>query len=172
MIKNGGLITEFIHGIFPDKNNFVRRNRVIAGLSDATIVVESDIKGGSLITADLANSYSRDVFAMPGRLTDRYSRGCNKLIKSNRAALIESVEDIEYIMGWDANKQNVQKKLFVELTPEEEKIMQLFHEKGELNIDEICRTSGYTMSRVSALLLNMEFSGWVKCLPGKVFIKA
>lgn len=172
MVTTGGLVTEFIHGIFPDKNNFVRRNRVIAGLSDATIVVESDVKGGSLITADLANSYCRDVFAMPGRLGDRYSRGCNKLIKSNRAALIESVEDIEYIMGWDAHKGTVQKKLFAELTPEEEKIMHLLNQKNELGIDEICRASGYTMAKVSALLLNMEFSGWVKCLPGKVFIKA
>jgi DNA processing protein len=171
MIEQGGLITEFMHGIFPDKNNFVRRNRVIAGLSDATIVVESDIKGGSLITADLANSYNRDVFAVPGRLNDKYSLGTNKLIKSNRAALIETVEDIEYIMGWEANEIPKQKKLFHNLSLEEQAIMDLFNEKPEMSIDNLCRNSGFTMSKVSSLLLNLEFAGAIKCRPGKIFYK-
>lgn len=171
MIETGTLVSEFFSGMFPDKNNFVRRNRIIAGLSDATIVVESDITGGSLITADIANSYSRDVFAVPGRLSDKYSSGCNKLIKTNRAALLESVEDIEYILGWDKQTVPKQAQLFVELTPDEEQILKSFEEAEELTIDRICRLSGLTMSKVSALLLNLEFSGLVKCLPGKVFVK-
>lgn len=171
MLEQGGLITEFMHGVFPDKNNFVRRNRVIAGLCDATIVVESDIKGGSLITADLANSYNRDVFAVPGRLNDKFSLGTNKLIKSNRAVLIESVADIEYIMGWEASSKPKQKVLFQNFTEEEQIIMNLFIEGDELNIDSICRSSGLKMSKVSALLLNLEFMDAVKCLPGKVFYK-
>lgn len=171
MIDNGSLISEFFSSYFPDKNNFVRRNRIIAGLSDATIVVESDVKGGSLITADIANSYNRDVFAVPGRLSDKYSSGCNKLIKTNRAALLESVDDIEYILGWDKQQQSVQKQLFVDLSPEEEKILKAFDQAEEQSIDQICRTSGFNMSKVSSLLLTMEFSGLVKCLPGKVFVK-
>ncbi len=171
MLEHGGLITEFMHGIFPDKNNFVRRNRVIAGLCDATIVVESDIKGGSLITADLSNSYNRDVFAVPGRLNDKFSLGTNKLIKSNRAALIETVEDLEYIMGWEASAQPKQKTLFHNFSEEEKVIMDLLDKGEELTIDVICRNSGFTMSKVSALLLNLEFADTVKCLPGKVFYK-
>lgn len=171
MLESGGLITEFMHGMFPDKNNFVRRNRVIAGFSDATIVVESDVKGGSLITADLANSYNRDVFAVPGRLHDKYSSGTNKLIKSNRAALIESLNDLEYIMGWETNKAPKQAALFQELSSEEQKIMDAFENENELNIDAICRRSGITMAKVSAQLLNLEFMGAIKCLPGKVFQK-
>lgn len=171
MVETGGLITEFMSGMFPDKNNFVRRNRVIAGLCDATIVVESDIKGGSLITADLANSYSRDVFAVPGRLHDKYSSGTNKLIKSNRAALIESVDDLEYIMGWEANSQPKQQTLFQDFSKEEQLIIDAFNEDNEMNIDAICRKSGLTMSKVSASLLNLEFAGAIKCLPGKIFQK-
>ncbi len=171
MLEQGGLVTEFMHSIFPDKNNFVRRNRVIAGLCDATIVVESDIKGGSLITADLANSYNRDVFAVPGRLTDKFSLGTNKLIKSNRAALIETVEDLEYIMGWEASAQPKQKLLFQNFTEDEKIIMDLFDKGGEFTIDVICRNSGFTMSKVSALLLNLEFADAIKCLPGKVFYR-
>ncbi len=171
IVEQGGLITEFMHGMFPDKNNFVRRNRVIAGLSDAVIVVESDIKGGALITADLANSYNRDVFAVPGRLHDKYSTGTNKLIKSNRAALIENVEDLEYIMGWESAKQPKQKTLFFDFTEEETLILGQFKEGTEQNIDNICRNSGLTMSKVSALLLNLEFMGAVKCLPGKLYYK-
>lgn len=171
MVDGGGLISEFMHGIFPDKNNFVRRNRVIAGLSDATIVVESDIKGGSLITADLANSYNRDVFAVPGRIHDKYSLGTNKLIKSNRAAVIESVDDLEYIMGWEASSEPKQTTLFHNFTNEEQLIIDAFASENQLNIDAICRSTGLTMSKVSALLLNLEFAGAIKCLPGKIFQK-
>ncbi|MCK9207101.1 MAG: DNA-processing protein DprA [Salinivirgaceae bacterium] len=171
MLEKGGLVTEFFPGTFPDKNNFVRRNRIIAGLSDAIIVVESDVTGGALITAELANSYSRDVFAVPGRAGDKYSSGCNKLIKSNRAALIETVEDLEYQMGWQTETKPTQKQLFIEFTPEETKIMDLFNTQPQLNIDEISRLSELSMPKVSALLLNLEFAGAVKCLPGKIFYR-
>lgn len=171
MLDKGGLITEFLPGIFPDKTNFVRRNRIIAGLCDALIVVESDIKGGSLLSADMANSYSRDVFAVPGRLTDKYSLGCNNLIKTNRAALLESVSDIEYILGWDKKEKVIQKQLFVDLKPDEQIIYDLFKDDDELNIDLISRKSNFSMSKVSALLLQMEFAGLIKCLPGKVFAR-
>jgi len=169
MLTNGALITEFFHGTFPDKNNFIRRNRIIAGLSDATIVVESDVKGGALITADIAASYNRDVFAVPGRITDKYSSGCNKLIKTNRAALLESADDLEYVMGWQAKQVPRQSRLFVELTPDEQKIADLLKEHPELNIDTISRETGFAMAKVSALLLTMEFQGLIKCLPGKMF---
>lgn len=172
MLEKGAVISEFFSSMFPDKNNFIRRNRIIAGLSDATIVVESDIKGGSLVTADIANSYSRDVFAVPGRLGDKYSLGTNNLIKTNRASLLESVKDIEYLLGWDNKEVPKQKQLFVQLTDEEEKLMQVFEDNEEINIDAICRLSGYTMAKVSAMLLNLEFSGVVKCLPGKIFVRA
>jgi DNA processing protein len=171
MLENGGLITEFMHSMFPDKINFVRRNRIIAGLSDATIIVESDIKGGSLITADLANSYNRDVFAVPGRLNDKYSLGTNKLIKSNRAVLIESISDLEYVMGWDSQVIPKQATLFQDFTEEEQKIVDILNSNKELNIDTICKTTGLKMSKVSAILLNLEFKGAVKCLPGKIFCK-
>jgi len=171
MLEKGGLVTEFFPHTFPDKTNFVRRNRIIAGLSDAVIVVESDITGGALITAEQANSYSRDVFAVPGRAGDKYSSGCNKLIKSNRAALIETVEDLEYQMGWQTETKPTQKQLFIEFTPEETKIMDLFNTQPQLNIDEICRLSELSMPKVSALLLNLEFAGAVKCLPGKIFYR-
>jgi len=101
MVKNGGLLTDFISQTNPDRENFPKRNRIIAGMSDAVVVVEAGKKGGALITADIANSYNRDVFAVPGRLGDTYSEGCNNLIKTNRAALIQSADDIKYIMGWE-----------------------------------------------------------------------
>jgi DNA processing protein len=171
MLQTGGLITEFMHGTFPDKNNFVRRNRIIAGLSDAVIVVESDVKGGALITAELAISYNRDVFALPGRTGDKYSSGCNNLIKSNKAALIDSIKDLEYQMGWQTNHAPVQKELFIPLSEEEKTVMNLFSDRSPLSIDEICRLSPFPMAKVSAMLLNLEFSGAVKCLPGKMFYK-
>jgi DNA processing protein len=172
IIKEGSLITEFFPGVFPDKNNFVRRNRIIAGLSDAVIVVESDVKGGALITAQLANSYSREVFALPGRISDRYSSGCNWLIKTNQANLMESLADVEYQLGWDDKPKVIQKQLFVELQPDEQIIYDLLQKQTDTPIDLISRETGLTMPKVSALLLNMEFNGLVKCLPGKVFTLA
>lgn len=172
MKENGGLITDFISRTNPDRHNFPRRNRIVAGIADATIVIESAKKGGSLITADIANSYSRDVFALPGRVGAEFSEGCNKLIKSNKAHLLESAKDIEYIMRWEANEQlkkNTQKQLFVDLNPEESELVNLLKNKGKLNIDQIGLEAKMPSSKVSTLLLGLEFSGVIKSLPGKVY---
>lgn len=171
MIENGGLITDFVSQTNPDAVNFPKRNRIIAGLADATLVIESASKGGSLITADIANSYNRDVFAIPGRPADTYSRGTNFLIRSNRAALVESANDIRYLMGWDAVKhdQPIQHKLFIDLKPEEELLIEIIRQEKEPTIDIIALKAQIPMSQVSATLLNLEFEGLVRCLPGKVF---
>ena len=167
----GGLVTDFVSGSTIDRKHFIRRNRIIAGLADATLVIESAHKGGALVTAEIANSYNRDVFAFPGRKGDAYSEGCNFLIKSNRAALIESVTDLEYIMNWEQGKSRpdaVQPRLFSDLS-EDEKVVITILEEGPLAIDILCIKSGLPMSKISPLLLNLEFSGLVKGLPGKVF---
>ena len=166
------LITDFPSKSIRDKNNFVKRNRIIAGLSDATIVIESGKKGGSLVTADIANSYNRDVFAVPGRLTDTYSAGCNNLIKINKAAMLTSVEDIEYLLGWDPDKKvnnAVQRNLFVDLSNEEKLIVDILSKQDELSIDLICVKSNMPTSKVSPVLLNLEFMGIVRPLPGKMY---
>ncbi|MCK4408237.1 MAG: DNA-processing protein DprA [Bacteroidales bacterium] len=171
MLNNGGLLTEFLSKTTPDRENFPKRNRIIAGLSDAVIVIESAIRGGALITADIANSYNRDVFAVPGRLYDKYSQGCNNLIKTNRAALVQSAEDIKYIMGWEIMKKKTKKqqRLFIKLSPEEETIVNILKEKQELGIDKISSLSKLSASKVASALLNLEFEGIIKCLPGKVY---
>ncbi len=172
MLTQGGLITEFLSKTKPDRSNFPKRNRIIAGLCDAIIVVEAGRKGGALITADIANSYNRDVFAVPGRVTDPFSDGTNYLIRTNRAALVQKAEDIEYLMGWKESAgfaKTAQRKIFIEMTPEEEKIVTLLEEKGQLGIDEICILSLNPMSKVSASLLNLEFEGIVRCSPGKIY---
>jgi len=172
MVKQGGLITEFLSGTKPDRTNFPKRNRIIAGMCDALVVVEAGSKGGALITADIANSYNRDVFAVPGRVYDPYSDGPNWLVRTNRAALVQKVEDIEYLMGWKESEgpnHVAQRKFFIELTEEEERIIKLLQEKGKLGIDEICIQSETPMSKVSSSLLNLEFEGIIKCLPGKIY---
>ena len=172
MLVHGGLLTEFLHGTKPDRENFPRRNRIIAGLSDALVVVEAARKGGALITADIANSYNRDVFAVPGRIGDMYSEGCNYLIRTNRASLIQQAVDVEYLMGWRMEKDKPciqQRKIFLEMSPDEEKIIGLINEKGALGIDEISGKSEIPMGKVSAALLNLEFEGIIKCLPGKIY---
>ncbi|MDY6800317.1 MAG: DNA-processing protein DprA [Bacteroidota bacterium] len=174
IIDNGLLITDFPSKSKRDKNNFVKRNRIIAGLSDATIVIESGKKGGALITADIANSYNRDVFAVPGRVTDTYSKGCNQLIKTNKAALLEKVEDIEYILGWEPenkmNQKDIQRHLFVELNDEEKIIVEILKSNTkELPIDTICLKAQMPTSKVSPILLELEFKGILKTLPGKTY---
>jgi len=171
---DGLLLTDFPSKSKRDKNNFVKRNRIIAGLSDATIVVESAEKGGALVTADIANSYNRDVFAVPGRITDPYSKGCNQLIKINRAALLEKVEDIEYLLGWepdnDINKKEIQRNLFVELDDEEKYIVDILKASTkEMPIDTICLKAQMPTSKVSPILLELEFKGILKTLPGKTY---
>ncbi|MBG0859561.1 MAG: DNA-protecting protein DprA [Bacteroidales bacterium] len=171
MIRNGGLLTDFISDALPERNNFLKRNRIIAGLSDATLIVESGIKGGALITADIANSYNRDVFAVPGRPEDQWSAGCNSLIKSNKAALIDSSDDIEYFLNWKPgkSKQPVQKSLFSELDETEKPVFELLTRESEMTIDAICRSLGLPVCKLSAILLQMEFKGLIKCYPGNVY---
>jgi DNA processing protein len=170
--KHGALVTDFVSDALPERNNFVKRNRIIAGLADATLVMESGIKGGALITADIANSYNRDVLAYPGRVDDIHSKGCNWLIKSNKAALIESIEDVEYLLGWDAPVQPLEGKpteLFVELSEDEKKIVGILQQHGQLPLDLISVHAGMPVSQVSAHLLTIELAGLVRSLPGKMY---
>ncbi len=171
MTGKGGLLTDFLSDALPERNNFLKRNRIIAGMSDATLVVESGIKGGALITADMANSYNRDVFAVPGRPDDQWSAGCNSLIKNNKAALVDSSDDIEYFMNWrpEKSKPALQRSLFSELDETEQKIFELISKEGESTIDLICRSLDIPVYKLSGLLLQMEFKGVVKCYPGNLY---
>ena len=167
--EKGALITEFTSGAKFERQNFLKRNRIIAGLSHATIVVESAKKGGSLVTADIANSYNREVFAVPGRLEDKYSEGTNWLIKTHKAFLLQNSADIEYILNWEQSRNNIkQKELFIEFSEDEMKIAKILNIKNTV-IDEICKETTLTMSKVSSLLLEMEFKDAVRCLPGKIY---
>lgn len=169
--EKGGLLTEFLHNAKPDAPNFVKRNRIVAGMADATVVVESGPEGGALITADIANSYNRDVFAFPGKVNDRMSSGCNKLIKTNRAALAESMEDICYILDWKKSEPGVpvQKELFQQMSDEEKHIAGFLKNEKCATIDILAIRCDMPVSKISASLLSMEFKGMVKCLPGRVY---
>jgi DNA processing protein len=171
MLKQGGLLTDFVSDALPERNNFLKRNRIIAGLSDATLVVESGVKGGALITADIASSYNRDVFAVPGRPDDQWSAGCNSLIRNNKAALAESSDDIEYFLNWKREKEKppVQRTLFSDLNEIEKEVYELIMKEGELTIDTICRSTEMPVYKLSSLLLQMEFKGLVKCYPGYIY---
>ncbi|QNA45774.1 DNA-processing protein DprA [Lacibacter sediminis] len=169
--EGGGILTEFRKDTKPDRHNFPERNRIVAGMCDATIVIETGIKGGSMITANLAYSYNRDVFAVPGKTTDSKSEGCNYLIQSNKAILIRNGEDVIKEMGWEEKnkKKIIQKQLFVDLTADEKIIAQLLQVKEQMHIDEINLQSNINSSSVSAALLMMEMNGLVKSLPGKIY---
>lgn len=172
MIKQGGLLTEFISRTDMMPEYFPRRNRIIAGIADAVIVIESKKTGGSLITADIANSYNRDVFAVPGRLDDLASEGCNFLIKSNKATLIQSAEDVIKAMNWDVKSQKpvkLQQELFAHLSEEEELIVNLLKAKKNAHIDVLSNETNLPMNKTASLLLNLEFSGIIKSLPGKIY---
>jgi DNA processing protein len=171
IVNKGGLISDFLSDALPERNNFLKRNRIIAGLSDATLVVESGIKGGALITADIAGSYNRDVFAVPGRPEDQWSAGCNSLIKNNKAALIENSNDIEYFLNWETSgaKMPVQRTLFNDLSETEKIIYENLNLNGEMNIDHLCRIVDIPVYKLSALLLQMEFNGIIKCYPGNIY---
>lgn len=171
MKENGGLVSDFLSQTRIDRQNFLRRNRIIAGLADATVIVESAEKGGSLVTADIADSYNRDVFAVPGRSTDPYSRGCNTLIRQSKASLIESLDDLEYFMSWQPEidkPRKIQRQLFVELLPEEQRIVDLLGNEPVF-IDQLCQQVQMPMGKVSSILLNLEFNGLVASLPGKMY---
>ncbi len=170
--KQGCVLSEYHSQTKFDSKLFVRRNRIIAALSDATIVVESKSKGGALITADFANQYNRDVCAFPGNVGNRFSQGCNNLIKTNKAALIESGEDLEKLLNWDIEQKtqkNSQQELFVELSDEEKIIVDFLAKNPECPIDKIAINCNIPMSKLSSMLLTLEFKGIVSCLPGKRF---
>lgn len=171
MEENGGFITEFWSTTNPDKENFVRRNRIVAGMTEATIVIESADRGGSLITANLANDYNRDVFAVPGRVTDKYSQGCNDLIKTQKANVLTSAADLVYILNWniDKNTKPVQKQLFVELESDEQKVYDFLLKNGKELLDIIALQCDFPIYKISGLLLNMELKGVIRPLPGKLF---
>ncbi len=172
IVSQGALISDFLSHERPERNNFIKRNRIIAGLSDAIVVVESGEKGGALITADIANSYNRDVFAFPGRVNDRFSAGCNRLIKTNKAALIESYKDLEYILGWESDQtvfRDPQKKIIFDLKDDESKVLNEIEKNTGISIDQISLNCNLPVSKVSALLLNLEFNGLIRSLPGKMY---
>ena len=171
--QHGALITENKLGTPPDAPRFPARNRVIAGISDATVVIETAKKGGGLITAEIANGYNRDVFALPGNARNKYSEGCNHLIKTNRAHLITSAKDIAYIMGWDANDNSKKTSPAIDLqslSSDEQFIIAILSENTSgLHIDLICIKSQSNASKVASILLQLEFQGLVKSFPGKIY---
>jgi DNA processing protein len=171
MLSQGGLLTDFMSGTNPDRQNFPRRNRIVAGMCDALIVIESSAKGGSLITAELANSYNKDVFAIPGKVSDSRSEGCNYLIRNNKATLITSAKDLLESMNWNDAPKKVkqQRELFIELTPEEKIITDILKERENIQIDELYFKSGLSSSAVAQALLMLEMQGVIASLPGKVF---
>ncbi len=174
MLDSGGLLTEFPSGTKPDRFNFVRRNRIVAGMADAVIVVESDEKGGSLITAEIANSYCKDVFALPGKMTDRYSKGCNKLIATHRADLFQSTEYFLQQMGWDnqsAKKKKAprQQDLFLVLTTEEQPIVDKLGTEESIHIDQLARELNIPAYQLFNTLLELEMKGVIKNLPGNMY---
>ncbi len=174
MLESGGLLTEFMSGTNPDRHNFVSRNRIVAGMCDATIVIESAEKGGSLITAELAESYHRDCFAFPGRVNDEYSKGCNLLIRENRASLLLSAEDFVKAMGWDmsvipSEKVNIQRSLFLELSDEEQKIVTILEKRGNLQINSLVVEADIPVHKINAILFELEMKGVVRVLAGGMY---
>lgn len=172
MFERGGLVTENHFGTKPDAHNFPQRNRIIAGLCDALIVVEAAEKGGALITAEIANSYNKDVFAFPGSVGDTYSAGCNNLIKSNRAHLLTSVKDLEYIMNWDAAKPQMKKAAvsLAEYDENEQTVLKIMiDKKANVLIDELSWKANLPVSQLAGVLLGLEFKGVVKSMPGKQY---
>lgn len=172
MIQQGGLLTEFMSDTKPDKQNFPKRNRIAAGMCDAILVIETGIKGGSLITAELANGYHKDVFAFPGKTTDPKSEGCNLLIKNNKASLITSAADLMEMMNWHTptiNKKKLQRELFIELSGNEKIIFDLLQTQSSTHIDDVYLKSKLNTSAVAAALLSLEMKNIICCLPGKIY---
>ena len=172
--KQGGLLSDFMSGTPPNRENFPKRNRIIAGLADATLVVEARKKGGALITADIANSYSRDVFAVPGRVGDVNSEGCNNLIRRNQAALVQSFADIGYLMNWDKEvpkNESKQGSLFLDLDRDEQEVMGILASKEKLNMDMIALQAKLSIPIIMQVLLQLELKGIVRNLPGNLYAK-
>lgn len=172
MCEHGGVISEFLYDKGPDRENFPQRNRIVAGMCDVIVVVESASKGGSIITAQLGNQYHRDVFAFPGRVTDEKSSGCNDLIKQHKAHLISDATDIIKLVNWQKpeNKSHVQKSLFTELNAEETRIVEIISLKRELGIEQLAIESKMSHSALSPILLNLEFQGMIRALPGSRYM--
>ncbi|MFS4466309.1 DNA-processing protein DprA [Maribacter sp. 2210JD10-5] len=174
VLKNGGFFTEFWSTSKPDRENFLKRNRIIAGMSEATVVIESAEKGGSLVTADIAHSYNRDVFAVPGRSSDKYSIGCNNLIKQQKAHMLTSAADLIYMLDWEVEEKekktlSVQKQLFVDLDQTEQTIYTYLQENGKQLLDSIALACNIPIFKASSTLLSMEMKGVIRPLPGKLF---
>lgn len=169
MMDNGGLLTEFITDTNPDRENFPQRNRIVAGMIDGLIVVETDREGGSMITAALAYNYNRDVMALPGNIDNKNAKGCNYLIKTNKAALIENAADVVQCMNWEVQEQKpkTQRELFVELDAEEKMVYDILQQDGEMHVDELSQKLPFTPGKLAGLLLNLEFQGIVLSLAGK-----
>ncbi len=170
--QDGGLVTEFGSSTKPDKHNFPTRNRIVAGMSDAIIVIESGTKGGSMVTAELGNGYNRDVFAFPGKVSDSKSTGCNFLIKNNKAILLTDADQLIQAMGWEEKKKTSsrkQKELFIQLSPEEKIITDILREKEQTHIDELNLRSGLSSSSVASAILTLELQLVIQCLPGKMY---
>jgi DNA processing protein len=170
MLSNGGLLTEFGFGTPGNKENFPRRNRIVAGMCDATIVIESALKGGSLITAEIANSYNRDVFALPGKITDTWSLGCNKLISDNKAAIISSIDQLIFSLGYSkkVSKKKQQIEMMISLNEDEKKLYEIL-KKGPISIDELSLQTNMKLSKLALILLDLEFKNLIQSLPGKKY---
>jgi len=172
MLDQGGLLTEFPSGTNPDRQNFPMRNRIIAGLADVTIVVEAATRGGALITAEIANTYNRDVCAFPGNLNQEFSAGCNYLIKTNRAHLITGAKDLEYLMNWEIDETPAQPKqlpLHISMDRTEQQVFDTIQAMGQMAVDELSRRLQWPQSKLAITLLEMEMKGILAALPGKMY---
>jgi DNA processing protein len=176
MVSHGGLLTEFMSNTSADKPNFVRRNRIVAGMADACVVVESAARGGGLITAEIAQSYDRAVFAFPGAVGMNYSEGCNHLIRDNVAGLITSADDFVKAMGWSietlrqqANAKGIERNLFPDLSPEESSVVNLLQQTNDLQLNILSVKTGIPIGQLTALLFQLEMKGVIKPLAGGMF---
>ena len=173
MIEKGGILTEYVSGTVPFSGNFPKRNRIVAGMVDCLVVVESALKGGAMITAEIANSYDREVFAVPGKVGDYYSEGCNHLIRTNKANLMVGAEDIRYVMRWDVDTKVVAKqlRLFRDFSEDEKKVMDVFAKSNVVHLDDIIVGTDLSPSKIASILLSLEFDGVLTALPGKRYQK-
>lgn len=172
MLEHGGLLTEYPSGTNPDRENFPTRNRIVAGMCDALLVIETAESGGAMITADLAFGYNREVFAVPGRCNDTWSAGCNKLIKTMKAGMIENASDLLAAMNWDLPDKKSkprQASIPIGMTAAEDSLYKILQQNGKTAMDNLCTLSGLSQSEAAMTLLDMEFKGWIKTLPGKQF---
>lgn len=172
MLKHGGVVTEFLSGTLPNRENFPSRNRVIAGMCDCLLIVESKERGGSMISADLAYGYNKDVFAVPGKATDSLSVGCNNLIKYKKAAMVTSGKDIAREMNWDLKPKSVQPQLFPELSADQKKTLMVIRDASQIHVDELGLKTGLDNSILASTLLELEFEGLIRSLPGKSYESA